>query len=151
MTKIRVTNKAEYQAYLNSPKWQATRKRLYKLYDYKCDKCGSPKNLCVHHITYENLGEEKDDDLVVLCQRCHRQLHDPFNSIDYLMIAEGEAYLELDADNDETKNRAKWLAPLISEFIEIVKQIDFGKIDYKKGDYSVSLIRHRPGESIRGK
>jgi len=30
----------------------------------------------VHHCNYSNLGDEKDDDLVLLCDVCHRNLHD---------------------------------------------------------------------------
>lgn len=148
MAKIRVTNKAEYQAYLNSPKWQATRKRLYKLYDYKCDSCGSPKNLCVHHITYENLGEEKDEDLVVLCQRCHRQLHDPLNVIDYLLFAEGYAYSDLESEDEKIRDRAAFLALPISEFIRAAERY---LIDGEDGYINVSFIRHRHSENIRGK
>ena len=136
--KISVKNREEYKAYLNSPHWQAIRKRLYKEYDYKCDRCGSPKNIQVHHLTYENLGEEKDEDLTVLCQVCHKKLHDPFDSIDYLMFAEGYAYGELDSENEEIKHRAEYLSKAISELIEAVKKIE---IDKEKGEIHVSFIR----------
>ena len=29
----------------------------------------------LHHIDYKNLGDEKDDDLVILCQDCHGLAH----------------------------------------------------------------------------
>jgi len=45
---------------------------------YKCEKCGSPKDLHVHHIWPINLYPEKILDLdngVVLCSHCHRRFH----------------------------------------------------------------------------
>jgi len=32
--------------------------------------------LHVHHLTYDNLGRELDDDLIVLCNDCHKQVHE---------------------------------------------------------------------------
>ena len=104
MAKIRVKNKAEYQEYLKSPAWQATRKRLYKAYEFKCSMCGSPKNLRVHHITYENLGEEKDEDLTVLCQKCHSQVHDgEYTFFDDLCLAWSRLYDKIEAETNEDK------------------------------------------------
>jgi len=45
---------------------------------YKCEKCGSPKDLHVHHILPIKLYPEKILDLdngVVLCSHCHRRFH----------------------------------------------------------------------------
>lgn len=137
--KIRVKNKAEYQKYLNSPHWQKIRQEVFKEYGHRCDQCGSSKNLRVHHITYENLGEEQISDLVPLCEDCHKKLHDPNNSIDYLMLAEGYAYGELDSENEEERERAKYLSKALSEFIEAVKKIE---LDKEKGEIRVSFIRH---------
>lgn len=138
MARLRVKNKAEYQAYLNSPRWQALRQKVFKEYGYRCDQCGSSKNLHVHHITYENLGEENISDLVPLCEDCHKKLHNPNDSIDYLMLAEGYAYSELDSEDDKVRKRAEYLAYAISEFIEAVKRIE---INGEEGEIHVSFIR----------
>lgn len=29
----------------------------------------------MHHLTYENLGNEKDEDLMLLCETCHQYMH----------------------------------------------------------------------------
>lgn len=104
MARIRIKNKEEYKAYLQSPRWQAIRKRLYREYEFKCSMCGSSKNLCVHHITYENLGEEKDEDLTVLCQKCHRDIHDDeYTFFDDLCLAWDRLYDAAEAETDETE------------------------------------------------
>lgn len=138
MSKIKIKSKEDYQTYLKSSHWQEIRKKVFKEYGYRCDQCGSTKNLHIHHITYENLGEEDISDLVPLCENCHKKLHDPNDSIDYLMLAEDYAYGELDSDNEEKRQRAKYLSKAISELIEAVKKIE---LDGEVGDIRVSFIR----------
>lgn len=67
--------KAEYKEYLKSPHWQATRKKALKHYDNQCTICGSKVKLNVHHFTYENIGNESIHELTVVCEGCHRLLH----------------------------------------------------------------------------
>jgi len=43
---------------------------------YKCTDCGrSDRILDVHHNTYRNYGQEKLEDLTVLCRPCHTEWH----------------------------------------------------------------------------
>ena len=123
--KISVKNKEEYKAYLNSPRWQAIRKRLYREYDYKCAMCGSPKNLNVHHITYERLGEEKDEDLTVLCQKCHGELHGgSYTFFDDLCMAFNRIYEEIENETDELKKAiAKRQADIVNCAMDMVTDV----------------------------
>ena len=73
-----------YDAYLVSDAWRARRKAWYAVW---LTRCGTPPRCLVcdrewslrsghlHHLSYERLGDEDDDDLVPLCARHHRQLH----------------------------------------------------------------------------
>lgn len=38
----------------------------------QCDAFHPSENLQMHHLTYERLGHERDEDLVLLCKECHR-------------------------------------------------------------------------------
>lgn len=87
MAKLKVKSKEDYQAYLNSRKWEETRRRIFKRDGYRCCICGTAKNLRCHHITYENIGHEKDSDLVTLCDSCHETVHQGNDYHDYLCIA----------------------------------------------------------------
>jgi len=60
-----------YKDYLSSPYWQSRRAKALMLAGYKCEKCGCMSKLEVHHLGYRNIGNEPDDDLMVLCSRCH--------------------------------------------------------------------------------
>jgi hypothetical protein len=40
---------------------------------YRCERCEGKRDLEVHHRTYERLGREWDQDLEVLCCRCHER------------------------------------------------------------------------------
>lgn len=64
-----------YRKYLKLPEWKLRAKLAIQRADYKCERCGSPFNLAVHHLTYEHLGHERPEDLVVLCRNCHSAIH----------------------------------------------------------------------------
>ena len=67
----------EYQEYLQSKEWQIVRRKRLQIDGYRCQMCGTGKNLQVHHISYEHLGQEKEiDDLVTLCKECHQKVHE---------------------------------------------------------------------------
>lgn len=69
-----------YCDYLQTPEWQATRKRKLKQANYKCQVCNTNgKTLDVHHRTYERRGNERDADLIVLCRDCHSTFHEKTN------------------------------------------------------------------------
>ena len=64
-----------YKAYIASPEWAAKRKEALEHHGRYCRGCGTQRHLQVHHRTYEQLGREPIDDLVVLCTVCHQGVH----------------------------------------------------------------------------
>jgi hypothetical protein len=60
-----------YHEYLRSPQWKEKRKAALARANYRCLMCNSPDNLDVHHRTYKNIGNEREEDLAVLCRTCH--------------------------------------------------------------------------------
>jgi len=64
-----------YKEYLQTDHWREKRKGALHRANNKCQLCGSKENLHVHHNTYDNRGQEKDEDLVVLCETCHARHH----------------------------------------------------------------------------
>lgn len=59
-----------------SATWKALREDRLKYDNYKCQKCGKAYNLQVHHIRYPEVwGEETIDDLITLCDECHKKVH----------------------------------------------------------------------------
>jgi 5-methylcytosine-specific restriction endonuclease McrA len=65
----------KYFEYIHSPQWQARSAECIRKAGYKCKKCGSMFGLQTHHKQYANLGNEKDEDLRVLCKSCHKEIH----------------------------------------------------------------------------
>ena len=43
----------------------------------KCEKCGSNKNIDVHHLDYDNLTI---DNFKLLCRKCHKVIHPKIKS-----------------------------------------------------------------------
>lgn len=74
---------AEYENYIHSSAWRSRRQRALQLGHYRCAKCGSTTSLQVHHLSYQHLGHELDNELVVLCASCHRQVHNRSSSKHY--------------------------------------------------------------------
>lgn len=66
---------SRYGAYIASDRWAARRERYFASHPRKCAVCGSKASLELHHLSYERLGRERDDDLAPLCHRCHAAVH----------------------------------------------------------------------------
>lgn len=73
---INVTSeKLFYQNYLQSVVWYDFRGKIFNERGFKCELCKSSKNIQLHHLTYERLGNEQPEDVMVLCQKCHEKAH----------------------------------------------------------------------------
>lgn len=66
-----------YEDYLQSKHWKRFRLKALKHHGKICMLCGVTEVnfFHVHHLTYENLGNEKLEDVVVLCPECHSIVH----------------------------------------------------------------------------
>lgn len=69
-------NADEYRAYLRSPWWRHLRDFTLEDRGHRCEACGSAHRLEVHHRSYERLGAELPEHLVVLCRHCHELVHE---------------------------------------------------------------------------
>lgn len=68
--------KREYDTYISSEEWENKKKECFALKGKMCQFCGSITDLHVHHATYKNLKKEDvENDLYVLCNKCHFQYH----------------------------------------------------------------------------
>ena len=67
-----------YAAYLRSDAWKAAAAAALDRAGHRCAVCNADRwfsRLDVHHRTYERLGAERPEDLVVLCRHCHSLFH----------------------------------------------------------------------------
>lgn len=63
--------------YMEQEEWQVRRVQALTRAGYKCQACSRRNTtLDVHHNSYENYGNERPQDLIVLCRPCHQRLHD---------------------------------------------------------------------------
>lgn len=65
-----------YPEHLQTFHWQYVRRRALERAGHRCQFCNSTERLNVHHRTYENRGDEKDWDVIVLCYTCHDTFHE---------------------------------------------------------------------------
>lgn len=69
-------NLMPYTDYLQSPHWRETRKKALDRAGNKCLVCNAEQLLQVHHRTYERRGFEDQNDLAVMCAKCHQIFHE---------------------------------------------------------------------------
>jgi len=82
-----------YNEYLRSETWQRLRSERLKIDGYKCQRCGRPFDLQVHHLYYPpELGtEDVHRDLITLCDMCHELVEHQKQEFRYNKYAEREA------------------------------------------------------------
>lgn len=67
-----------YDDYIRSAKWRKRAQVAKVAAGHRCQICYTPESEAVlhtHHRTYRNLGNEKPEDLIVLCEDCHFLFH----------------------------------------------------------------------------
>lgn len=75
---VKPKKKLSYQEQLKDERWLKKRKEVLDTKGYICCNCGARFGLQVHHIKYEKgkmAWEYSLDDLVVLCEECHKKIH----------------------------------------------------------------------------
>lgn len=75
---IQKHNSKLYREYLQSPLWKIISSKVKWNANYRCEKCGSTKNLVTHHTSYEFKGIEflAFHTLQCLCSKCHEKKHE---------------------------------------------------------------------------
>ena len=90
----------KYEKYIGSVKWKKVRQYRMKYDDFECQSphpmlnvCLDYKRLEVHHLTYDNLGNELLGDILTLCQNCHEHVEDIIqNPVEHLFIFNNENF-----------------------------------------------------------
>jgi 5-methylcytosine-specific restriction endonuclease McrA len=66
--------KSEYHKYLASREWALLKEQVKQRSKGKCERCKASPHDATHHLTYERIGNEKLEDLVGVCEDCHKFL-----------------------------------------------------------------------------
>lgn len=124
-----------YLCYLKSESWYKFREKIYKERGQKCERCGSTENLQIHHLNYDNLYNEKPEDVMILCSKCHKKEYD--NRDNPIIETEGLMGLEkkkrfiiyeiktgkiLKTEKVEGKTSYREVKAKIKEYLEVVKK-----------------------------
>lgn len=81
----------EFKKSYHTIKWQVKKSRIMERDHFTCQMCGAKdKFLNVHHKTYKNCIGNKcytcpDEDLVTLCEECHKKVHCKDDCSDFLL------------------------------------------------------------------
>lgn len=69
--------RADRAPYYVSDEWSAKRQLIFKRSNGMCEGCGVAKAVQVHHMSYENFGNEFLWELQAVCEPCHHRYHEP--------------------------------------------------------------------------
>lgn len=146
-------NKMEYQQYLQSSHWQNRSKQMKEKYK-KCQHCGAINAIFnVHHIYYGNIGNEKDEDLLVLCEKCHKKQHEKEGKLiqnditTHILLNTKNTmnaslyYYFVKKDNGEIKGKSFWMPKKVIENEKTIKGIFF---NYARANFEVKIVQIRP-------
>lgn len=76
------TEYLDYCSYIESDAWRERARHIRERDVYRCQVCGSTEGpLEVHHLTYDSLGQEYDDDLITVCHSCHEKITESWHSM----------------------------------------------------------------------
>ncbi|MGJ8560127.1 MAG: HNH endonuclease [Litorimonas sp.] len=64
----------KYVKHLSSEKWLKTRVKIFRRANNLCEGCLENPARDIHHLTYENLGDEFMFELIALCRPCHERV-----------------------------------------------------------------------------
>ena len=70
-----IERRNRYEMALSSPHWKYIRQKVLKRDNHICQACLDAKAEEVHHLHYENLGNETALELVSVCKTCHEKIH----------------------------------------------------------------------------
>lgn len=71
----------KYSKYLDSKEWLKRKKDYYSKHPKECAICRTKQDIDLHHMSYRNLGNERDSDLVPLCHPHHEEYHNTNQNI----------------------------------------------------------------------
>ena len=66
----------EYRAYMASTAWARRKAAYFQMHGRFCIVCGTTLGIHLHHLTYERLGRELDDDMRSMCEKHHAAVHE---------------------------------------------------------------------------
>lgn len=78
-SKINNQEYMRYKEYLQSRAWKTLRRECFTRDGFQCVVCGSAININAHHTNYDHVGQHEIDDLVTLCECCHKKAHETDN------------------------------------------------------------------------
>lgn len=68
----------KWRRYLRSKEWARKRHEAIVRARWRCEVCGrwsfDEQDYQVHHKTYEHFGDERPEELMAMCRRCHRRV-----------------------------------------------------------------------------
>ncbi len=66
-----------HKTYLKTEHFKKLRSEAIRNAHATCQDCGKAmsSNIQVHHVNYKSLGCETNEDVIVLCSRCHAKRH----------------------------------------------------------------------------
>jgi 5-methylcytosine-specific restriction endonuclease McrA len=73
--RVQPSNRQSYDDYLRSDAWKRRAAKILQRANGVCEGCLSNPASEVHHLTYQNIGQEFAWELRAVCRSCHSRIH----------------------------------------------------------------------------
>jgi len=93
-------NFIDYKKYLKSDYWKEIKNQVLERDDNRCRLCNSKNDLQVHHRTYNNLENERLEELTTLCKKCHYITHKRNPHLSYQVYCEKIKWENIENEKD---------------------------------------------------
>lgn len=94
------TDFIDYKKYLRSDYWDEIKNQVLERDDNRCRLCNSKENLQVHHRTYKHLENEKLEELITLCKKCHYITHKRNPHLSYQVYCDNKKWEDIENQKD---------------------------------------------------
>ncbi len=102
----------QYQEYLNSFAWKAIKKVKLEL-NPNCECCEKSATT-VHHLSYDRIWKEDENDIVSICEECHKECH----FVNWYQIKNSESELRKRFEEIRESRKTEKYIPNLNEIKE---------------------------------
>lgn len=83
----------DYEEVLVSPRFRGLVNSIKNKTGNQCQLCGQREDLHAHHLSYDNLGNESESEILIVCRKCHVHCHNLHDGHGFAVKSRGRKWI----------------------------------------------------------